>query len=348
MPNKNGPRLQLGNYPTPVFELSNMLKLNEMQKSDEAHQRLWIKRDDYSGLELSGNKTRKLEFALAEAQMQGATVVITAGAIQSNHCRQTATACRWLGLKPHLLLFGESGKGKGGNFLIDETLGAEITYVHPKDYPNYLEMMEHLKEQYQAQGIKAYCIPIGASYGIGNFGYIEGYREILEWQLSVGVALDSIVVAVGSGGTYAGLWLGHYLYSQQTEQAATRIVGISISSPSSVFKDKILAILTETAQYQEALRAILPDFNAEAMLKEAKTGIEIIDGFQGAGYAIPDPAAVERSQWLAENTGIILDSVYTGKAFNGLMHLLQTDQLGKDVLFVHTGGLFGFFGHQEG
>lgn len=346
MDSKGLSRLSLGNYPTPVVELTTAVGLKPPQ-------RLWIKRDDFSGMELSGNKTRKLEYALAEAKAQGASVIITAGAIQSNHCRQTAVACRYLGLKPHLVLFGEEGKGQGGNFLIDQSLEAEITYVHPSDYPRYLDLMADLKMAYEAKGETAYTIPIGASNGIGNFGYVEGYREILQWQEGTGTPLDAIVVAVGSGGTYAGLRLGHYLYGRspgaiKVGADKTRLVGISISSPAADFKARVLAILKESSHYHEALKALNPEFDPAHMLATAEKEVEIVDGFQGAGYAIADSQAVERSQWLAKETGIILDPVYTGKAFHGLMTLLDQGALGSQVLFVHTGGLFGFFGHKEG
>lgn len=355
-------KLTLGNYPTPIQGVSHILGRPEVDPRLRGDgKKIWIKREDYSGIELSGNKTRKLEYALAEALSEGAGVVITAGALQSNHCRATVAACRHLGLKPHLMLFGEAHKSSGGNLFLDQLMGAEITYVDPKDYPTYLDKMQSLAQAYAKQGEKAYCIPIGASNGIGNLGFVDAYREILNWQAEQGEVLDAIVCPVGSGGTYAGLWLGHYLLGAQTAFADTKIVGISVGQSAAYFKARVLEILAQSVDlvpdYQLLAGGSHAHFDGRAMLDAAARTITIVDGFQGEGYAVPYAACEGRIQWFARASGIVLDSVYTGKAFHGLMALWAQDDarpcingtiselsLGKSVLFVHTGGLFGCFG----
>ncbi len=340
-------KLTLGNYPTPIFDISHVVATQSPSK------KLWIKREDYSGIELSGNKTRKLQYALAEAKAMGADVVITAGAIQSNHCRATVAACRSIGIKPHIMLFGEAGKAEGGNLLIDTLLGSEITYVNPQEYANYLSIMEGIAFDYKQMGLKAYLIPIGASNGIGNFGYVDTYSEILQWCEQACEQLDAIVCGVGSGGTYAGLWLGQYLLKGEAAFKDTKIVGISVSADAQTFKAKVLAILEETLAYRDLLLALNPDFSAEQMFKVANETITIVDGYQGEGYAIPYEACDRRIKWFAAQTGIVLDSVYTGKAFHGMMCTLESElpkaihQLGNSVLFIHTGGLFGMFGQKS-
>lgn len=328
---------KLGNFPTPIEPLERL----------KTSKNLYIKRDDYSGMELSGNKVRKLEYVMSEAIQNGAQVILTAGAIQSNHCRATAAACRKLGLACHLFLFGDQASGQGGNLLLDHLLGVPITYVDPQDYDKYLEIMHDQAKVYQQEGKKTAIVPIGASYGIGNFGYIKAYKEIIAWEEATGKHLDTIVCTVGSGGTFAGLWLGNMIYGKKH-----KVIGIAIASDADTYKKRIREILKETLKYDHTLKSFQPDINISAIAQEIDQDFIVLDGYQGKGYAIPYEASIKRIQMVAQTEGIIFDPVYTGKAFHGMMCEIEKEHdsallSSKNILFIHTGGLFGAFSFEK-
>ena len=201
-------RLNLSNLPTPIQRLNRL--------SEEWGVDLWIKRDDFTGIETSGNKVRKLEYTIAKALEEKAEVVITCGGIQSNHCRSTAAVAARVGIKSHLVLRIDEHPPLEGNYLLDKILGAEVTFISRKDYSNRRnEIMQGIAESYETKGIKAYVIPEGASDGVGNLGYIEAVREITKQEKELGIDFDTIVCAVGSGGTYSGLFLGAKLLAPE-------------------------------------------------------------------------------------------------------------------------------------
>ena len=315
-------RISLAHLPTPIQKLerfSARLGIN-----------IYIKRDDLTGMECSGNKIRKLEFAVREALDQGADTLITCGGLQSNHCRATAAVAARLGLRSCLVLRSADPSPKAdGNLLIDRMLGADIRFIDADAYRNRRSaIMESLAREYEAKGHRAYIIPEGASNGIGTFGYLTCMEEIAEQERQMGLTFDTIVDAVGSGGTFAGLFLANRLLHLEK-----RVVGINICDDAAFFRTRILEILEEAQEYLETKVVIAPE------------EIEILDGYVGEGYALSRPEELEFIRDFARLEGIVLDPVYTGKCLYGLQQEAEKGSFSgcKNLLFLHTGGLFGLF-----
>lgn len=320
---KNLKRIELANLPTPIAKLNRL--------STELQQNVYIKRDDMTGTELSGNKVRKLEYALSEALSLESKVLITCGGIQSNHARATVAAARMLGLNVHLVLRSEPNPSLEGNYLLNTLYGAEITLLSPKDFEeNYVAKMNALKAEYDQKGLPAYILPIGASNGIGNFGYCNAFAEILEQEKALGLTFDTIVCTAGSGGTYGGLFLGNHLY-----KANKKIIGVNISADAPYFQNVISEIVTDSLKILHQDTVISPD------------EIQILDGYAGLGYALSQPHEIDFIKAFAQKEGIILDPVYTGKAMRGLVSEIEkgTFNGSENILFIHTGGLLGFVPH---
>lgn len=315
-------KLKLGNFPTKIERLE---KLSTMLKEN-----IYIKRDDQTGSEVSGNKIRKLEFSINEAINNDCDTLITCGGIQSNHARATAAAGIKLGLKSVLVLRSDETPEMEGNYLIDKIMGADIRIISSEDYrERRQEIMENILKELEEKGRKGYIIPEGASNGIGTFGYINCFKEILDQEKELGITFDTIVTAVGSGGTFAGLYLGNKL-----TESNKKIVGINVCDSAEYFKDKVCSILEEVKTY-------IPDRKFEI----TKNDMHIIDGYVGDGYALSRPEELEFICDFAEAEGIILDPVYTGKTMRGLYTELKkgTFKDSKNILFIHTGGIFGLF-----
>lgn len=315
-------RLELANLPTRIEKLKSQPWGNRID--------LYIKRDDETGVELGGNKVRKLEYALAEAIAQGCDTVITAGAVQSNHCRATAAACVKLGLGCVLVLASDEKQALDGNYLLDELLGATIMFVPTETYATQLpDVMTEVKEELEAEFKKPYLIPVGASNGIGTFGYFHAFDEILEQEKELGLSFDTIVCAIGSGGTYAGLALAN-----KVRKAGKRVLGVNITSHREYFEQKILSISQEFREYYGDV-----SFQEE--------DIHILEGYVGRGYALSSGSELEFIRTFAKTEGIILDPVYTGKAMGGLFNELKEKSLyfeeARNILFIHTGGIYGLF-----
>jgi len=316
--------------PTPVEKLEKL--------SAELGIELWIKRDDQTGFEWSGNKIRKLEFLAQDALKKGATCLITCGGVQSNHARATAALAAKLGLRCVLFLRGEAPPKALSNNLLDRLFGAEIFYLTNEQYFEGIEDFRQLVDsQIRAQGGKSYFIPEGGSNGLGAYGYAQAFAEI-ESQREAGEipgAFDSIVVAHGSGGTQAGLVLGKLLADKPASDA--RIVGVNVCYDKKRSFDLVKHVLWESIQ----------KFNLP--LSFAAEDIEMIDGFVGRGYAISTKAELEFLLKVSREEGVLLDPVYTNKAMFGLYQTVKKDKnaLGKRVLFIHTGGGFGLFKLEE-
>ncbi len=315
-------KLQVANTPTPIERVG---VLKDVPENIE----IYIKRDDYTGVELSGNKIRKLEFIAKDALDKGESVLITCGGIQSNHCRATAALSARLGLKCHLVVSGSAPDNKGNNAL-DQIFGAQITYVPQKDFARYTDIMEDLKEDYAKRGQKARLIPVGASTPLGTLGYVSAFEEILDQEKALGLKFDTICTAVGSAGTYAGLWLGNLLHGAQKQ-----IVGMNIYSRDVDYSALVNQIAGGAA---EILGVPLPPSGEVVMQDYVHTGYgELSD--ENAAYL----------QAFAQEKGMILDPVYTGKAFYGLVEEIKNGNphiFGK-VLFIHTGGIFGALARKE-
>lgn len=314
--------ISLANLPTPIQKMARAsLRF--------PNHRLYIKRDDWTGCSISGNKIRKLEFELAQALARGADTVITCGGVQSNHARATAVAAAGLGLRAHLVLRGEPEPVPGGNFLIDRLVGSCFTFISADDYRNRVgEIMTEISDQYREQGQKAFIIPEGASDALGAMGYVRAAEEIVAQLKHSGLKIDYIVSAVGSGGTLAGLLLGKKIFGLDAE-----IVGINVCDSAEFFNHKIRTILTTA----ETMFHIECNFDA--------SDIHIIDGYVGKGYGQSTPEELAFIIEFASTEGIILDPVYTGKAMYGLFQELAKGRFEakSSFLFIHTGGIFEIF-----
>lgn len=333
-------KINLANLPTRIHLLEKL--------SAQLGKEVYLKRDDETGIELSGNKVRKLEYALAEAQRQGAQVLITCGALQSNHARATAVAAAKLGLESVLVLMeGGQQSPPNGNYLLDQILGSRIIIISQEDYQeNLARIMEDLKKEYEAQGKGAYILPIGASNGIGMFGYLEALEEIIEQEKDLEVQFDAIIDTVGSAGSYAGLVVGNALF-----QGKHDIIGISIGADAEYFRDRSFEIIEEGCRY---LSHGLDQPISPASLGIKKEELMIIDAHRGEGYAQNAPEDYDFIRDFAQLEGVFLDPVYTGKAMKGLVQEIKDAQAGKPseignfafykkILFIHTGGLYGLF-----
>jgi D-cysteine desulfhydrase len=323
MPIRYPKRLKLALTPTPLEFLPRLT----------AHfggPEIWFKRDDLTGCTLGGNKIRKLEFSLAEALAQKADVIITAGGIQSNHCRATALCCARLGLECHLVLRGAPEGAPDGNLLMDELAGARMSFFPREVYSTRkLEIVAELTEQYARAGKKAYWIPVGASNAIGSWGYVRAYEELMTQAKRRALRFDHVVNAIGSGGTSAGLIAGRAL----TGARRTQVWGVNVCDDEPTF--------------QHDIREVLEEMNTRfgLRLKERETPIQVLDGYVGEGYAIPYGEEVELIGQLGRLEGQVLDPVYTGKALYGLGQEIRKGRFGRKerVVFVHTGGVFGLF-----
>lgn len=315
------PREKWARLPTPIEKLEHLSK--------ELGLELFVKRDDQTGFEWSGNKIRKLEFFAADAKQKGATCLVTCGGVQSNHCRATAALAAKLGLRCVLLLRGEAPDQPTANNLLDQVFGAEIFYLtHEQYYVGMAELRLLLEEQIKAQGGKTYFIPEGGSSGLGCFGYASAYQEIAEQENE---PFDSIVVAHGSGGTLAGLVLGKLAAGEAGE--STRIVGVNVC-----YGEKESFRLAKDSLWQAIQHYRLP-------LSFAAMDLEILNGYIGKGYAKSSPDELKFILKVARADAMLLDPVYTGKALFGFYQKAKAEPgfFGKRVLFIHTGGGFGVF-----
>ena len=313
-------RLKLANLPTKIEKLNRL--------SDELGKNIYIKRDDQTGTEISGNKVRKLEYAVSEALERGSDYLITCGGIQSNHCRATAAVAAKLGMGAYLVLRGDENTPVEGNLFLDKILGANIRFITSEEYRNSrMDIMESIKKELDSQGHNGYIIPEGASNGVGSLGYINAMEEILKQEKEMGTKFDAVVVTVGSGGTYSGLYYGNHI----NNNSAT-VYGINICDTSEYFKDITLGLLEEISSY------------TGKEIKVDREDLNIIDGYQGRGYALSREEEIEFINYLAKLEGIVLDPVYTGKAMYGLVEEIKKGSFDKDenILFIHTGGLFGW------
>lgn len=313
----------LGILPTPIHRWN----LPGLPTNTE----VWIKRDDLSGMQLSGNKVRKLEFLMADAKAQGADCVITIGGIQSNHCRATAVAARYLNLDCYLILRTtraqvDEDPGLTGNLLVERMVGANIELVSKEEYARVgsVALGKLLEERLLKEGRKPYVIPVGGSNSLGTWGYIQTVREI-EQQVEEKKApfFDDIVVACGSGGTIAGLSLGSHLSNLQAKVHA-------------------FSVCDDPDYFYDYTQGLLDGLNASLNSRDL---ISIINA-KGLGYAMSTTEELKFVTEIAETTGIILDPVYSGKAaYQMLKDIMENPYKwgGRRILFIHSGGLLGMY-----
>ncbi|WP_372862150.1 1-aminocyclopropane-1-carboxylate deaminase/D-cysteine desulfhydrase [Spongiibacter sp.] len=322
----NPPRLNLANLPTPLQALDRL-------QQQRPGPRIWLKRDDLTGCALSGNKIRKLEFNLAQAREEGCDTVISCGGLQSNHCRATALLCAQLGLHCHLILRGEPPAVGDGNLLLDQLAGAEISVYPPQQYQRELDqLLLHWQSHYQAQGRRAFVIPTGASDAIGVWGYFKASEELAADCQRSGISPRHIICATGSGGTQAGLSAGAHCYIP-----GAQVWGVNVCDDEAWFLNKVGHDLQDWQQRYHL------DIDVGAL------SVKVIDGYVGPGYAKADEEVYRCIADLAACEGVVLDPVYTGKAFHAMLCERERGRFGDDgdIVFVHTGGIFGLFPHRQ-
>lgn len=320
------PKIELANTPTPLHRLTRL--------GDQLGVELYVKRDDYTGLEASGNKIRKLEFLLADALGKGADTVITCGGEQSNHCRATAAAAIRAGLKCKLILKcadPTQPPDPTGNILLDKLFRAEITWASPEEYADQAAIFERLAAETAVRGGLAYPFRSGGSTPMGAWGYIHGLAELMDdlAALPGGAGTPTTVIhASGSGGTSAGLIVGAKLLGFNGS-----IVGVAVDDYQPL-RDDIIGIC----------RDVISRFNLDLTFDPAED-LNLLADYVGRGYALSRPEELKFIRDLAGLEGLVLDPVYTGKAFYGLVEELKKNPgvFGPRVVFIHTGGLFGLF-----
>jgi D-cysteine desulfhydrase len=322
------PRRRYTPAPTPI---EPMARLSAALGGPE----LWIKRDDTLGLAGGGNKTRKLEFLVAEALAQGADTLITCGAPQSNHCRLTLAAAAREGLSCRLVIeappAGGPDRTRSGNALLFRLLGAEAVIAAPNGADLDAAMAAEAA-RLSGEGRRAYAIGVGGSSPLGAVGYAACADEILAQSFAAGTAFDHIVLASGSAGTHAGLLSGLH-----ARQAPIAVTGINVSRPRAPQEAKVAALTEATA----ALLGLASPPPAGA--------VEALGDWVGPGYAVPTPQMVEAVRLAARLEGVLLDPVYTGKAMAGLIALVRAGRWrsGERVLFLHTGGAPALFAYED-
>ncbi|HEV2530532.1 D-cysteine desulfhydrase [Phenylobacterium sp.] len=294
---------------------------------------LWIKRDDCTGLAGGGNKTRKLEYLLGDALANDADTLVTQGAVQSNHVRQTAAAAMKFGLSCEIILEHRTGSNAhdynhSGNVLLDELLGANIRTVPAGTDMN--RMLADVAAEVAERGGRPYVIPGGGSNVIGALGYVECALELIGQANEAGLEIDRIVTATGSAGTHAGLVAGLAVMG-----ADVPVLGIGVRAPKDVQEANVFKLAIETAD----LLGHKDRVTREMVVADCD--------FVGAGYGLVDDAVIEALKLAARTEGLLLDPVYTGKAMKGLIALSMLGRFdGETVVFLHTGGAQGLFGYQ--
>ena len=319
------PRVRLGHFPTPLEPMDNLTKAL-------GGPRLFIKRDDCTGLASGGNKTRKLEFLMADALEQGADSVITVGAVQSNHARLTAAAATKLGLKCEIVLqrrvdMADPEYETSGNVFLDRLFGARLHYITGDDDAE--RAVQELAEEATRAGGKPYVIPSGGANRIGSLGYVDCAQELL--RQTKDMPIDWLVLATGSAGTHAGLVTGLV-----GAGSAIKVLGFCVRRPKAEQEEKVYELAVEVAAFVGLETAIPRD------------SIIANSDYVGPGYGMPTPEMIEAVNLTAHREGILLDPVYTGKAMAGLIALVRQGFFAKDdtVVFLHTGGSPALYAYQ--
>ncbi len=313
------PRLRFAHLPTPVEEL---VRLREVLDSGP---RILIKRDDQTGLAFGGNKTRKLEFLVAEAREQGAKTLITGGSLQSNHCRQTAAAAARFDFECILVLSGDKPARPSANLLLDQLFGAEVVYV--ADRKDRDRILQQTFDRAVEEGMKPYLVPYGGSSPTGALGYAFAVKELMEQN----VHADWVVFATSSGGTQAGLVLGQRAFGYKG-----KVLGISIDESEEWLKTHVAELATSSS---EKLGKRI-QFTPADVLANAD--------YNKAGYGVLTDLEREAIHLFAMREGLLLDPVYTGRAAAGMIDLIRSGffEKAETVLFLHTGGQPALFAHE--
>jgi D-cysteine desulfhydrase len=319
------PRFPLAHLPTPIEKLPRLSR-------ELGGPELLIKRDDQTGLALGGNKVRKLEFLVGDALAKDADTLVTVGAAQSNHCRQTAAAAAKAGLKCELILNGPKPDLPGGNLLLNHLFGARQHWI---DRPQRETKLRELTEQLRAQGRKPYAITVGGSNGIGATGYVVAMIELMDQLRASRQHIDHILFGTSSGGTQAGIELGARIAG-----FTGKLHGLSIDKSE-----------PEHLEYEKEVAQIASECAAwiGSDVKLTQTDVNVVYGYMGEGYGVVGALEREAIGLMARCEGIVLDPVYAGRAFGALLDLIRKDvfKRGKTVLFWHTGGAPALFAYAK-
>lgn len=308
------PRMRFAHLPTAIEPLPRL-------SSALSGPMIYVKRDDQTGIAFGGNKTRKLEFVLAEAIANGARTIITVGAAQSNHCRQTAALAAKIGMGCILVLSGEAPRQPDGNYLLDELFGAKVAWTARAEREIVLKQTF---DDAWANGLRPFLVPLGASTPTGAVGYVAAFDEFL----TQGVEVDWMVVASSSAGTQAGLVLG-----ARRAGWTGKILGISIDHPKAQLCATVADIASEAADRLGEKQIFRPE------------DVLVNDAFLGEGYGVLGTPEIEAIRLFAQYEGLLLDPVYTGRAAAGMIALIRSGYFkpGERILFWHTGGTPALF-----
>jgi L-cysteate sulfo-lyase len=322
------PRVALAHLPTP---LEHLPRLSKHLGGPE----IWVKRDDCTGLASGGNKTRKLEYSMAAALEEGADTIVTVGAVQSNHVRQTAAAACKLGLACEVLLEHRvtdpsEPYAKSGNVFLDKIFGANL-----REYPggtDFATEMNAVAEEVRIAGGKPYIIPGGASNTVGALGYVNCAIELLQQAESQGLVIDHLVTATGSAGTQAGLAVG-----LKASKSTIPILGIGVNVPQDAQEEKVFALACETAEYIGKPGIV------------AREDIVANCDYVGDGYGVPTESMNEAVMMLARQEGLLFDPVYSGKGLAGMIDLIRKGEFkdASNIVFLHTGGSVTLFAYLD-
>jgi len=323
------PRLHFAHLPTPLEPMERI-------SAELGGPNLWINRDDCTGLSSGGNKTRKLEYLMADAVERGADTIITQGATQSNHARQTCAIAAKLGMESHILLEDRTGYhdeayAHNGNVLLDQLHGATIS-IRPADSDMNAEM-ENLALQLRDDGKKPYVIPGGGSNETGALGYVNAAFELTHQANERSLRIDHLVHATGSAGTQAGLVVG-----MEAMNSGIPVYGIGVRAPKQKQEENVYALAQRTLDFM----GLNPDL-------VAREKVVANSDYVGDGYGLPTNTMVEAVKMLAQFEGILLDPVYSGKGFAGLIDLIRKGHFkqGENVVFLHTGGSVSLFAYPQ-
>ncbi len=324
------PRFRLGHFPTPLELLPNLTR-------HLGGPNIYIKRDDCTGLATGGNKTRKLEFLVADAQQQGADVLITQGAVQSNHARQTAAAAVVAGMECKILLEervpdAPDEYAQSGNVMLDALMGAEIVHRLPAG-TDMNAAMEAVAADLRKQGRKPYIIPGGGSNPVGALGYVACAYELLHQSYEMGLHIDHVVHATGSAGTQAGLVAGF-----AAANSGVPVLGIGVRAARPQQEENVWNLARATLDYMGVPQSVLD-----------RSDVVANTDYVGDGYGLATPSMIEAIRLAAQTDAILLDPVYSGKGMAGLIDLIRKGHFkkGENVVFIHTGGTVGLYAYRH-
>ncbi|MEW6654003.1 MAG: D-cysteine desulfhydrase family protein [Bacteroidota bacterium] len=325
MKNTEIPRIQLGFFPTPLHKLENLTRYF-------GGPQIYVKRDDMTGLALGGNKTRKLEYLIGDALKQNCNCLITGGAEQSNHCRQTAAAAAMSGLECHLALRGEEPEEYTGNLLLNKLFNAKFHWS--KQYRKG-ENIPLIAEELKAFGKNPYIIPYGGSNFVGAIGYVEAINEITKQIIEQKIKIDHTIFASSSGGTHAGMIAGKTLYNLGSD-----LIGVQIDKDEAGDKP-----------FTQLIIDLANEVSSKLLIKKTHTQMDVIlrSDFIENEYGVVGDLERSAIKLLAEKEGVLVDPVYTGRVFGGIIRMIENKEFSKDetILFWHTGGAPSLFSYSK-